>query len=78
MILTDEERALLAHEMVKGCKSVNWLASRLEAEVLRKLRDRPADAWMVGDEVFMTMAQIKTIGELAAARPLHIIPEANE
>ena len=39
MALSDDRLDDLSREMVKGNKSVNWLASKIEAEVLEELRE---------------------------------------
>ena len=38
MLLTEQEVDDLSREMVKGCKSVNWLAKKIESAVLEKLK----------------------------------------
>ena len=38
MLLTEQEIDDLSREMVKGCKSVNWLAKKIESAVLEKLK----------------------------------------
>ena len=38
MLLTEQEIDDLSREMVKGCKSVNWLAQKIESAVLEKLK----------------------------------------
>ena len=38
MLLTEHEIDDLSREMVKGCKSVNWLAKKIESAVLEKLK----------------------------------------
>ena len=38
MLLTEQEVDDLSREMVKGCKSVNWLARAIESAVLEKLK----------------------------------------
>ena len=36
--LTEQEIDDLSREMVKGCKSVNWLAKKIESAVLERLK----------------------------------------
>lgn len=38
MILTEQEIDDLSREMVKGCKSVSWLAQKIESAVLERLK----------------------------------------
>ena len=38
MLLTEQEIDDISREMVKGCKSVNWLAQKIESDVLEKLK----------------------------------------
>lgn len=38
MLLTEQEIDDLSREMVKGCKSVNWLAQKIESAVLERLK----------------------------------------
>lgn len=47
--LTEQEIDDLSREMVKGCKSVNWLAKKIESAVLDKLKAQEPDAWRTFD-----------------------------
>lgn len=47
MLLTEQEIDDISREMVKGCKSVNWLAQKIESAVLEKLKSREPDAWQI-------------------------------
>ena len=45
MLLTEQEIDDLSREMVKGCKSVNWLAKKIESDVLAKLKEQEPFAY---------------------------------
>lgn len=83
MILTDEERERIEH----GCWSGPGLgasfdrqkfAAAIEREVLRKLRERPADAVLLTYDSGERELRFHNNGWPAAETPLHIIPEVNE
>ena len=45
MLLNEQEIDDLSREMVKGCKSVNWLAQKIESAVLEKLKAQEPEAY---------------------------------
>ena len=47
MLLTEQEMDDLSREMVKGCKSVNWLARTIEASIKERLKMQEPIAYMV-------------------------------
>lgn len=75
MILTDEERAELVGNVANIGDGLR-IARAIESAVLRKLRERPADAWITdrGDIVRPGTPD----AEWSSWTPLHIIPEVNE
>lgn len=82
MILTDEERAKFVNDICEyGTDFVSPLFATVEAverEVLRKLRERPADAVLLTYDSGERELRFQNNGWPAAETPLHIIPEVNE
>lgn len=78
MILTDEELdatlqplGMARYSTLMGPADVNRIARIVEQAVLRKLRERPADAWLIVDGADGYNCH--------KWKPLHIIPtEVNE
>lgn len=86
MILTDEERERIARPFVRTIGGDHWysgddgirddgdiekFAAAIESAVLRKLRERPADAWLIVDGADGYNCH--------KWKPLHIIPtEVND
>lgn len=82
MILTDEE---ISHIAMVNPPMVHEFARAIESAVLRKLRERPADAWLVRrlDAPFCPVVFMhKPVDALAdperSVQQLHIIPAVNE
>lgn len=101
MILTDEEREALGHRIAWRYKKSSdphhsdtytfnratllRFSEAVEREVLRKLRERPADAWLVrrlDAPLYPIMFMHKPVDALAdperSVQELHIIPEDHE
>lgn len=94
MILTDEERERIARPFVRTIGGDHWhsgddgirddgdiemFAAAIERAVLRKLRERPADAWLLTYDNGERELRFQNNGWPAKEAPLHIIPkEANE
>lgn len=93
MILTDEERERIAKPFVRTIGSGHWysgddgirddgdiekFAAAIESTVLRKLRGRPADAWINGRRDVLLDHPECYGREDEGWTPLHIIPEVNE
>lgn len=82
MILTDEEREALFNDSDLECYSSDDIeaackfAAAVERKVLRKLRERPADAWL--DCFGEPYRERSEIDDDASATPVHIIPEEHE
>ena len=82
MILTDED---ISHIAMVNPPMVHEFARAIEREVLRKLRERPADAWMrdswgpdCGPFVELYKASEMGWRDKEDWTPLHIIPEDHE
>lgn len=92
MILTDEEREAALHPLgvarystLMSPADVHRIARAIESAVLRKLRERPADAWMRPDNRVAEESYSRTQFSrgpdkppIGTWRPLHIIPEEHE
>lgn len=80
MILTDEDIEALrsVDDCGEAAPEFSRIARIAEAEVLRKLRERPADAVLLTYDSGERELRFHNNGWPAAETPLHIIPEVHE